>query len=227
MFNMLEYNTQPYQPTWILVWLVISIMIVGYVYSAYQGRFFELLRSFITPRFAAQLSREEYSLSNPASILLSLNFLTNTALFLSLSLRKYHIDLSFGDLNLAGTLLLLLGLATVYFIKIATIKVISGIFEGKLLANDYIFILFLVAQVIGIAFLPLNILLAYADESYSEFFIQAGQILLLFMIIIRVGKGVLSALSHRELTPLYLFLYLCTLEILPLFIGYKLLVHLI
>ena len=98
----------------------------------------------------------------------------------------------------------------------------SFVFDKPLLANEYTFTIFLVNQMAGIAFIPVIIFIAYGNSFLAHAFIHIGIFLMILAFAVRLWKGTVAALSGSGTTLFYLFLYLCTLEILPLLIGLKL-----
>ena len=174
-------------------------------------------------RYATQLSREEHSLTHPVSILLSINYLLTCSLFILQFLSFKNIFSSHIDFSFVSLLVVFALIALVNLVKIISIKLLSFIFDKPQLAGEYVFTIFLVNQMIGIALIPAVIFIAYGAASWANLFMYMGILLLISGFCIRIGKGVLTALSGRGVTLFYLFLYLCTLEIIPLLVGFKLL----
>ena len=216
--NIIESNYH-YQPVWMLVLIVISVMIIGYLFSSFHTRFMAVMKSFFKMRFANQLAREEHSLTHPASIFLSLNYLITASLFI---LQLLAFKFSFSGQSFLLLLEIIACLLLVFIVKITAIKILAFIFDQLPLANEYIFTVFLVNQILGIGLLPVIIFISYASSFFADFFIYTGILLMVLSFIIRVGKGAIVALSDKGTTLFYLFLYLCTLEILPLLIAIKL-----
>ena len=215
-----------YQPSWVMIVIVLSVMILGYLFSAFNSRFIAVIKAFFSNRFTEQLSREEHSLSHPSSVFLSANFLVTSSLFILLAIFSQG---NFAVLNFSFlSFLLIVGIVLgIYFIKILTLKILGFIFDKTIVVNEYIFIIYLVNQIIGISFIPVIIFIAYGQHTLANVFVYIGVLLFIFSLIIRVGKGAITVFSSGEVTPFYLFLYLCTFEILPLLLGWKLIEKLV
>lgn len=216
-----------YQPSWVMILIVLCVMIIGYLFSAYNSRFNSVVQAFFTVRFANQLAREEYSLTHPVSVFLSVNFLLASSLFIlqvisSDTVFSFHTEIKFTSFLLVAACVLI-----IYSIKIMSLKIIGFIFDNQQAASEYTFTIFLVNQILGIGLLPVIIFIAYGKQSFGNAFVYVGVLMAVAAFIIRIGKGALSALTGREISLFYLFLYLCTLEILPLFLGYKLIEKLV
>jgi len=211
-----------YQPSWVMVIIALSVMILGYLFSAFHTRFNEFLKASLTIRSVNQLSREEYSLSHPTSIFLSVNFIITTSLFILQVISSKKVLSSFVDFSFLSYLIVVGFVFLVYFIKTIALKIVGYIFDKSAEINEYVFIIFLINQIIGIGFIPIVIFIAYGQQSFLGGFVYTGFALIISAFVFRIGKGVTMVFSSREISVFYLFLYLCTLEILPLLLGMKL-----
>lgn len=206
---------------WILVIIILSIITIGYLYSGFNTQLKSVISSFFSFRISIQSSREEQSLFHPASIFLSLNFLLTASLFIlqvAVTNKKLSLSIDFSFLSF----LIIIGIIfSTYLIKIASHKLIGFIFGLQQQINEYVYTILLSKQIIGICFLPIIIFISYGEKSFLNEIIYTGFVLLILAYIFRVGKGAFSLL-RRRITPFYLILYLCTLEVLPLLLVIKL-----
>src|ERR1051326_92503 len=193
-----------YQPSWVMVVIVLSVMIVGYLFSAFHTRFNSVVKAFFTMRFANQLAREEYSLTHPVSIFLSANFIFTLSLFVLQLISSGKFFSSNISLTFLYFLLTVLCVFILYCLKIVSLKIIGFIFDNQNALSEYAFSVFLVNQITGIAFIPVIIFIAYGKASISGAFLYVGIALMILAFIIRIGKGAVSALMNRESTLFYL-----------------------
>lgn len=224
--NIIDSNYH-FRSSWVMLLIVLSVLIIGYLFSAFNTRFNSVVKAFFTMRFANQLAREEYSLTHPVSVFLSINFLLTSSLFILQLISTENVFSSDVQLTFPSFLIVILCVIIVYIVKILSLKILGFIFDKQLVAGEYTFNIFLVNQILGIGFIPIIIFIAYGKQSFESGFIYAGIVLMAIAFIIRVGKGAISALTSGEVTLFYLFLYLCTLEILPLLLGFKLIEKLV
>ena len=210
-----------YQPSWVMMVIVLSVMILGYLFSAFNSRFIAVIKAFFSNRFTEQLSREEHSLSHPSSVFLSANFLVTSSLFILLAIFSQG-NFAILDFSFLSFLLVVGIVLGIYFIKILTLKILGFIFDKTIVVDEYIFIIYLVNQIIGIAFIPVIIFIAYGQHALANAFIYIGVALFILSFILRIGKGMFAILLGAGIPLIYLFLYLCALEILPLLLGLKL-----
>ena len=223
---MLLYDTMPskyfYQPSWVMVVIVLSLMLIGYLYSAFNSRFNTFIKAVFLSRYSVQASREERSLSHPVSLLLSLNFILTASLFILQLLSSRTFFHSGIEYTLLAFFRIAITLLSIYFVKIVFLRILAHIFYQQEIISEYIFTIFLVTQFLGVVLIPVIIFIAYGSAAFTSAALVAGMILFAGALFLRVGKGLLSVFEGRTTSLFYIILYLCTLEILPLLIGVKL-----
>jgi hypothetical protein len=77
------------------------------------------------------------------------------------------------------------------------------------------FNVYLTNKIAGLLLIPIVIGLAYFPYGKS-ILVNLGIVLITFMYLFRVKRGIQIGISKAKLSYFYLFIYLCTLEILPL-----------
>lgn len=213
-------NRYYYHPAWIVMLTVLSVMLVGYSFSAFRSRVISLIKAFFSLRFGEQFSREDRSLSHPVSIFLSLNFLLIFSLFILFTVAFFHNSIQHPSFLIY--LIIFSAILAIYSTKIMTIKIVGFLFDKSIIASEYISLIYLVNQVTGIAFIPITIFVAYAKPGLANIFVYIGIFMFGLALIVRGVKGIIIAVSSGWVNPFYLLLYLCTLEILPWLFAWKL-----
>ena len=100
---------------------------------------------------------------------------------------------------------------------------ISGfVFQMQKEVSDYVVTLFLFCNTLGLFMMPIVICLAFARKVNPRLFIVAGGIILATFLCARLVRGLIIGINSVRVSRFYLFLYLCTLEILPLVVLLKL-----
>lgn len=210
-----------HQPSWVLAVIILGIMIVGYLHTAFYNQLTDFIKAVFNSRIANRLSMEEHAISHPVSILLSVNFILITSLFILQFTSSGFFSEHRIDFSLVSFLLIAVTIFFVYLIKILFLKILGFIFYKREIAGKYVFTIFLINQILGILFIPLVTFIAYGMQLFANGFIYFGIAIFLLGFITRIWKGVVSIFPTKEYW-FYLFLYLCTLEILPLLAGIKL-----
>jgi len=103
--------------------------------------------------------------------------------------------------------------------KILVIWLIGIIFKNPDTAREYIQNIIIYNLALGIILLPVLLLIIY---TYHEAFLYLAGGIALIMMGLRFLRGIIIGLSDAKFSLIHLFLYLCTLEILPIAIAAKL-----
>jgi hypothetical protein len=104
------------------------------------------------------------------------------------------------------------------------LQFMGWVFQIKEASDNYIFTVFFFNKIIGILLLPLVIYLLIS----SRFANQISMVALFLLCVILIYRYALSYISLAktiQLNKFHFFLYLCTLEIVPLLIIYKMLLN--
>jgi hypothetical protein len=154
----------------------------------------------------------------PDSIALFFVFICSSALLIMQAFRVHGIK---SDFNSGGEFLFLgILLLAYYLIKIVVLLLCGVIFQVQNNARDYINEIFASAHLAALGLFPAALVLTYINSvniAAVEKYILA--ILGLFLIYRTIKMFIL--MMNRGLHVIYLFLYLCTLEIIPLVLLFE------
>jgi hypothetical protein len=199
--------------------LFLAFVMFVWLYAANRKRLNQVLRSFYAGRFSTQ-SREELSIGNRVSIFLSLLFIITMSLFALQVNRHYQL------VDLPETVLLFLFIAMIivltYLGKVLVVRFFGFVFQTSKEAVEYLHSLFLFGNTLGIFMMPVVICLAFARNLPPVFFIYTGFGLIVTFLCARLVRGFIIGMNSARVSRFYLFLYLCTLEILPFIVLVKL-----
>jgi hypothetical protein len=199
---------------WITALLFACLAILAWVKTAYPKKMLLLVREV----FTTELSFEEKSIT-PSSIALFIIFVCCNVLLIMQLIHNYGVKLHVNEAQEIGIIALAILL---YYIAKTIVVFISGfIFEQQSNAWEYITEIYVYAHFLGILLLPLMFINIYGTnidhKLFDEIIVGCIATLLVYrtikMFILMINKG---------LRMMYLFLYICALEILPLalFIRY-------
>ncbi len=121
-------------------------------------------------------------------------------------------------------LFILLGLIGFFFLKNTIYRFIGFIFDTQQKSGEYLYNANLLSKVYGISILPLVSVIPFVDTKTGSFLLKIGILMFIFMYLIQLFRGAKIILSSL-LSIFYMFLYFCALEILPLTLLYKLIIH--
>ena len=107
-----------------------------------------------------------------------------------------------------------------FILKILFIYVLGELFQEGANSKLYISHSLLINKVFGVVVFPLVLLIAYS-QNFVGFFLYSSIIIYFLSLTFKWYKGIKFGLSLSEVPIIYPFLYICTLEILPLFVFAK------
>lgn len=210
------------------IWFFPIILLVLAVFAAlrifYTKYFSQMLTAFINNNLTNQIVRDENILVQRASVYLSIVFNLIAALFLYLVSIFYGWEIGDIGIGFSRFLFFAVVVSAIYSLKFLILKICGWLFQLDREMASYIFNTFLINNVLGIAILPFICLIAYNQVLSAGTSIIICSILAILAFSYRVFRGVLVGLSMSSFSLLYLFLYLCTLEIAPLLILIRLIV---
>jgi len=196
--------------------LILILAIVAYVRGAYGRRLSRLFNSLWRIQILRQVMREELVFSHRASILLHFNFVLVASLtiysWMKLSGKSiFQLEGFSLYISLAGII------ASVYIVKLLVTLVLRTVFKDPGLIREYLFEVFLINKAAGILLLPLALGLIILNISNSSELILIIAISACFFVVFRFVQGLRLSLDYK-VSGVYIILYLCTLEILPLLV---------
>ncbi len=200
--------------------LLLAFILFVWLYSTNRKRLNQVIKAFYITRFSNQLGRDELSLGNRVSIFLSLLFVVTFSLFI------YQLCIFYGyivaETNFLFCVKIAILIAAVYGLKILVVRFFGFVFQNQKEAGDYSMMIFLFCNILGLFLLPIVVSIAFVKNVSPSIFIYSGLCVFVLLLLIRVLRGVMIGVSSNRVSKFYLFLYLCTLEILPFVIMAKL-----
>lgn len=203
---------------WFFPVLIIVLSIYTWLRMFYNKYFNQLLQAFLNTNLTNQIVRDENILVQRASIFLALNFNLIAALFLYLLSMEMGWALGGIGMGFNRYVFFFTVVSAVYTFKFLILKIIGWLFDLDREMATYIFNIFLINNVLGLILVPIAALMAYSPSIESHFLAYISLWLIGIAFFYRLVRGMLSGISVSGFSPIYLFLYLCTLEIAPLLV---------
>lgn len=218
-----QVNTEPLSrnnvsPIWIFPILLIIIVIFTWLKVFYSKYFSQMFQAFTNNNLANQIVRDENILIQRASVYLSFSFNLIAALFLYLISIHYGWQMGGIGAGFSRFLFFAIVVSAIYTMKFLILKLCGWLFEQDREMATYIFNIFLINNILGIALLPFISVLAFNKHAFTGILIIICLISASLAFFYRLYRGILVGINSITFSPLYLFLYLCTLEIAPLLV---------
>ncbi len=202
--------------TGVLFFALIILASVGAGYSKYIGSLFHSLINYST---SFRMFREKnYSILHGAFRLEALFYIVFSVFIFQI------IVMASSNTSLFNFWFFIETLAAVVFYFLAkklAYRALGSIFINTSDVKEFLFNMDNFNRGAGIILLPVVALIAYYPFENSMFAVFLGVLTTLVFYIMLLKRGI-SILLKKQFPIFYLFLYLCTLEILPLLLIYKL-----
>ncbi len=205
--------------SWVIGIIILLILTFGIINRVFSTEVSLIIKSFYNNRTLNQISKEDNLFTSWPFIFLYLLFGFTIGIFLYISALKLRIGYVYEGFNLF--IILSVSVITLFTLKILVTRVLGFIFDVKRLVRDYVSVLYLTYFNLAFIFIPITVLIALAPISYSYIFLAAAIVCLAVIFFFQFGRVSLNILSNYKFPLIYLFLYLCALEICPLIILFK------
>lgn len=211
-------NTRP-QSYWqgILMFILFSIYVI--IRVSEPKKILKIFISVFSLQEAKQLFREEFKLTKRITFLLGIVFILIIAFLIQYT--NGYFGLILKDYSQIQQYLFFIGvISLVYLVKFLVNYLLAYISSNNDLGKEYLFNVFIFSQAIGIIIFPLIICLQFTKYP-TEWFLYPALIICAGFYGLRMFRGFIISSTEQNLGILYIFLYLCALEILPMLVLIK------
>jgi hypothetical protein len=208
---------------WALLLGLISISLILVIKTNYRKFMDQVGNALINFQLAEKTLREKNILARRAYFMLNLNYILMFSLFILLVLLS--IDFKLPHKYYLDYLIIFSGLSILILIRLGIIYLNGFLFQMMPATLEYIHNIFLINKNLGIIFLPVLFSSIYTPPQVSKILLSTGFILLFLATLLKIVRGFQIIIKNRVLL-FYSILYLCTLELLPLVLGSKLIIAL-
>ncbi|MBN2682114.1 MAG: DUF4271 domain-containing protein [Bacteroidales bacterium] len=204
---------------WYLIVIIGAVIFFAWIRFFFRRELDKIFESLFNNQTSHKVFLEQNANTQRASFLLNFLFVLSMSFFLFFVAQFSEITLFNKDKPLL--FLLIYGIIIlVYLLKLVVYKILGNLLLAERECNEYLHNVFLYNKAVGISLLPISIGLSYLPPNLHFHLLITGGILFAISFIARVYRGL--QISYRaKVSPFYLFLYLCTLEIAPFLVLFK------
>jgi hypothetical protein len=207
-----------YPSDWIVLSFLSCFIIIAWVQFFYFKRMRQIYYAPLSQRFLNLLTREGNLFKERISIALTIIYLFTYSLFLSLIIREFIPGALTGFLDYQVFAFCSAALVLFWLLKLYVIRFLGTVFRTSSSTMDYLQNILVSIFITGLILLPLLILTLYLR---SGILLYITLITICLLYVFRVMRGYFIGISLKKFSYLFLFVYLCTLEILPLLVILK------
>jgi len=202
-----------------LLTLIILLVLILLVLARklFPHRFEDFISLITSGKFLVIKSKEHKALFG-FNVIMLITHILSISIFLYVLYRQF-----IGIENNAGILLLRITTAYSFFVllKITVEKIIANVFDIDEIIDTYLYQKHTYRNFISLILFPASIILVYAQNPQPWIFYTIGG-LYLIIIMFSYSRVIQKNMNIATRNWFYFILYLCTLEITPYIILYKL-----
>lgn len=204
-----------------LFYLVAGLLLYLAVFRvAFPKYLNNLFTYFFQTSFRQKQTRDQLLQDQISSLLMNLLFFMITATFITLAVQYFNwVSGPFWRIWLGSVIFLM----TVYLGKFLFLQFAGWVFNSREAAGSYIFIVFMMNKMMGILLIPLLLLVAFSSQSLVQSAYTLGWILIILVFVYRYIVSFSIIRNKIALNAFHFFIYLISVEIIPLLLIYKLL----
>ncbi len=218
MIPVLRNPPNLYEP-WMLIAFLLMFISIGYMRKSYARRLHRLFSSLVRLQILRQVMREELVFSHRISVLLFLNFAMVSSMVLYGGAKYYDWNL----FNLSGWELYLALLGIVisgYLLKLIVGYILRKLYHDPGLIREYLFEVILIDKALGVILLPFAVAISFMNIRSLNILFSIVVFITCLFLLFRIVQGLIMSISY-PVSRVYIILYLCTLEILPFLVVFK------
>lgn len=220
-----NFEAIPFEPPTIIWPGLITFFILALFVFSYVS-FFKKVKlwnqALFSLQYARTLEREDFKALRQPSFSMSLSFFLSAAFFM-FQVNRELLLIQTGSSALYQFLVLVIFLLSFFLLKLVVNRIFGHLANEERIAAEYNFNWLLSIQGMGIFLIPVIICLQFIRVRPESFLITGSLIICVFFVV-QLVKGVGLALGSRSVSAFHVFLYLCGVEILPLFLLCRLFV---
>lgn len=200
--------------------MLITLIPMTLLFTVFRDYF---VKSYENVTNASLLSRSYREFAGASIIPMNLWYLAswiNLGIFLSLVMN--HYEAAFTKSPLLNVLICIGIVGGLHLLKHLVLGLMAAIFPVAKEAKLYAFLLLLFGIMIGVFLVPMNIAIIYAANQTTKLLIYGALGIIGILYLVRAYRGLLVSGRLLVLHKFHFLLYICVVELAPIFILIKL-----
>ncbi len=204
-----------------MFWVLFGLLLVfSSIFGAAKGILNQISSSFLNENFLRQTHRSSQNNFSSIYIILYTLALLNVAIFIYLLCDHFDWERP----NSILFLLKMAGVVGLIFIgKHLLLSIVGYIFPIQKELSLYNFTIMVFGILIGLLLLPINIVIAFAPIAIGKVIVYLALGAIIAIYLFRIIRGLSIGSKYLVLHKFHFFIYLCTVEILPVIVLLKIL----
>lgn len=204
-----------------MFWVLLGVLLVfTSLFGAAKGKLNQISSSFFNENFLRQTYRSNQGNFSFLYILLYILALINGAIFVYLLSDYFNWERPTSILFLVKTVCVV---CVVFIGKHLLLSIVGFIFPIQKELGLYNFTIMVFGIILGLFLFPINIVIAYAPIPVGKVVVYLALGAIIAIYLFRMIRGLSIGSKYLVLHKFHFFIYLCTVEILPIIILIKIL----
>lgn len=203
--------------------ILFGLVLMAVLITTLRPFFAKSYRAILNENMLNQIYREREAGVFFPYFILYLMFFVNAGIFLFLILK--YTGISFAPTPFLLVIGCIFLIAFLFFLKHLLLAVVGSIFPISKETRIYSFTIMVYSIMLGLVLAPINLMIASASEQLVLIIIIGSLILIVSLYIIRAFRGLLLANDYLRFHIFHFLLYICTVEIAPVLVLYKLIIN--
>jgi len=221
--NQNNYQTRKERPSfwndWVLGIILFSFILLLWIKLFYNKVLSATVSSVFNYQISHNLFLDKSTLTRKAFLIMDFVFYVNAGLFIYLSTQYFNLTLVHPD-GIKAFLIFTGFVFTFYLLRYITVKIVGYISQTHKIFAEYLHNIFIYTRITGFVLLPFLLAIPYADYHLTPVTIFAGAGIIILGYILSIIRGI-KIFTIKKISLLYLFLYLCILEFIPVLVFFK------
>jgi hypothetical protein len=200
-------------------------LLFGFFKIFYSQYFNNIFRVFFNTSLRQNQLTDLLLQAKLPSLIFNVFFLIMGGFYVWLLLRYYYLINGEDTKTILPLCILIISL--VYVFKFCALKFIGWVTGMIQPLNTYVFVVFLVNKIAGVVLLPFVILLAFTSPLLQSSVVILSYLTIGILFLLRFIRSYGLLQNQLNISRLHFFLYILSIEILPLLVVYKLFLKLI
>jgi len=201
-------------------YFLVSMLIVYAVARAFLGQL--LNRTYtaaVRYNTAVSMYKDNSQLQRQLDSVLYAFYFVSMGFFIMLMAQFFEL-FPYGFRNVELYFFFTALLIAIFFLRIIIVNIVGSVFFSLKLFRAYLYHSFIYNKLMGILALPMSIAIVYSTGILNDIVVWTAFGIMSIMVMMRFYRGIIFSLKNHVLN-IYLFLYLCALELVPMLLLYK------
>ena len=205
---------------WVMLTLGMLLLLVALIRALFPGVIMKILGAYYDNTFLNLLGKEDRPFGAwPFLILyIVLGFAIGLFVLLCKQASLFQVE---GVTDWQFYLLISGAVISLFYLKIVVLNIIGSVFDIREFFRNYILVLYLIYYNVGFGLLGFVTMLSLLPFSQANWLVPTALTLSAVMVFFRLGKSVIDVLRNYQFPVFYFIIYLCTLELAPILILFK------